>query len=629
MATIQTTTPSQELLAMLEDKAAQLRIDSIRSTTAAGSGHPTTCASAAEIMSALFFSVMKYDPKNPRNRHNDAFVLSKGHAAPILYAAWAEAGLFPREDLMQLRKFDSDLEGHPTPRLPFVDVATGSLGQGACAAVGIALNAKYLDKSDQRVYVVLGDGESAEGSVWEAAHAASFHKLDNLCATVDVNRLGQSQPTMDQHKREAHRARWAAFGWNAIVVDGHDVSALLDAYAQAEQTKDRPTAVLAHTLKGKGIPGIADKVGYHGKALEPKQAEEAIASIQKSMHGGQAQWTPSLPSDGAPAVPLSPDAGAQFPPAPYTPGKDEIPTRKAFGLALAALGKVDPRVVALDGDVENSTYTEDFQKACPERFFEMYIAEQNMVGAAMGLSAHGRIPFASTFACFISRAYDFVRMAAIGDNNIKLVGTHAGVSIGEDGPSQMGLEDLAMMVAQPNITVLYPSDGVSTWQSIKMAADIQGPVYVRTGRPKNPVIYKADEHFEAGKSKVVRQSDNDKLTIVAAGVTLFESLKAYEQLKGEGINVRVVDLFSVQPIDREGLIAAARATGGRVLTVEDHYASGGIGDAVLSALHDQRVIVEKLAVRKIPHSGTPDELLEKYGISAGHIVEAARKLAAA
>ncbi|HZU29270.1 MAG TPA: transketolase [Bryobacteraceae bacterium] len=629
MATTQTTTPSQDVLTMLEDKAAQLRIDSIRSTTAAGSGHPTTCASAADFMSALFFSVMRYDPKNPRNPHNDAFVLSKGHAAPILYAAWAEAGLFPREDLLQLRKFDSDLEGHPTPRLPFVDVATGSLGQGVCAAVGIALNAKYLDKSDQRVYVVLGDGETAEGSVWEAAHAASFHKLNNLCATVDVNRLGQSQPTMDQHDMEAHRARWAAFGWNAIVVDGHDMAALLEAYAEAERTKDRPTVLLARTLKGKGIPGIEDKNGHHGKALDKKQAEEAIASLQKSIRGGGAKWTPRLPSDAAPAIPNTPDPKAQFPAPPYVAGKDEVMTRKAFGTALAELGKVDPRVVALDGDVENSTYTEDFQKACPERFFEMYIAEQNMVGAAMGLSAHGRIPFASTFSCFVSRAYDFIRMAAIGDNNIKVVGTHAGVSIGEDGPSQMGLEDLAMMTAQPNITVLYPSDGVSTWVAVKLAADVKGPVYVRTGRPKNPVIYKTDEKFEIGKSKVLRQSDSDKLTIVAAGVTLFEALKAHDQLKSEGINTRVVDLFSVQPIDRDGLIAAARATGGRVLTVEDHYASGGVGDAVLSALEDQRVMVDKLAVRKIPHSGTPDELLEKYGISASHIVEAARKLAKA
>src|SRR5581483_6674171 len=414
--------------------------------------------------------------KDPRNPHNDAFVLSKGHAAPILYAAWAEAGLFPREELMKLRTFDSDLEGHPTPRLPFVDVATGSLGQGACAAVGIALNAKFLDKSDQRVYVLLGDGESAEGSVWEAAHAASYYKLDNLCATVDVNRLGQSQPTMDQHNMEAHRARWAAFGWNAIVVDGHDINALLEAYRQAETTRDKPTVVLARTLKGKGIPGEEDKNGFHGKALDKKDAEAAIASIRKSISGNGAQWTPRKPSAGA----ASPAASTgQFPPPPYTPGKDEVPTRRAFGTALAALGKADPRVCVLDGDVENSTYTEDFQKAFPDRFFEMFIAEQNMVGAAMGLSAHGRIPFASTFACFLSRAYDFVRMAAIGDNNIKLVGTHAGVSIGEDGPSQMGLEDIAMMTAQPNITVLYPSDGTSTWMAIKMAADVKGPVYVR------------------------------------------------------------------------------------------------------------------------------------------------------
>jgi len=622
MASVETSVP-QTTISMLQDKAAQLRIDSIRSTTEAGSGHPTTCASCAEIMSALFFSVMRYDPKNPRNPRNDAFVLSKGHAAPILYSAWAEAGLFPREELLKLRKFDSDLEGHPTPRLPFVDVATGSLGQGVCAAVGIALAGKYLDKIDQRVYVLLGDGETAEGSVWEAAHVASYHKLDNLCATVDVNRLGQSQPTMDQHDMEAHRARWAAFGWNAIVVDGHDLNALLEAYRTAESTTGRPTAVLARTIKGKDIPGEEDKNGFHGKALDRKQAEEAIASIGKSIHGNGA-WKPTLPSKSSEAI-AAPVESA-FPPPPYAPGKDEIATRKAFGSALAALGKADSRVVVLDADVENSTYTEDFQKVCPDRFFEMFIAEQNMVGAAMGLSAHGHIPFASTFACFLSRAYDFVRMAAIGDNNIKLVGTHAGVSIGEDGPSQMGLEDLAIMAAQPNITVLYPSDGVSTWASIKLAADIQGPVYVRTGRPKNPVVYQPTEKFEVGKSKVLRQSGSDLLTIVASGVTLFEALQACDTLKAEGINVRLVDLFSVEPIDRDGLIAAAKATGGRVLTVEDHYAHGGIGDSVLAALSDQRITLEKLAVRRIPHSGTPEELLDKYGISASHIVEAARRM---
>lgn len=626
MASLQTSVP-RDTLSMLQNKAAQLRIDSIRSTTEAGSGHPTTCASSAEIMSALFFSVMRYDPKNPHDPANDAFVLSKGHAAPILYAAWAEAGLFPREELLKLRKFDSDLEGHPTPRLPFVDVATGSLGQGLCAAVGIALAAKSLDKSDRRVYVLLGDGETAEGSVWEAAHAASYYKLDNLCATVDVNRLGQSQPTMDQHDMQAHRARWAAFGWNAVVVDGHDLTALLEAYHNAETRTGQPTVVLARTIKGKDIPGIEDKNGWHGKALDHKQAEEAIASIQKMIHSNGDGWKPRLP--GRSSQPAAIGEPGPFPAPPFTPGKDEIATRKAFGSALAELGKSDPRIVVLDGDVENSTYTEDFQKVCRDRFFEMFIAEQNMVGAAMGFSACRRIPFASTFACFLSRAYDFIRMAAIGDNNIKLVGTHAGVSIGEDGPSQMGLEDLAMTAAQPDITVLYPSDGVSTWMAIKMAADIRGPVYVRTGRPKNPIVYQPSEKFEVGKSKLLRQSDSDRLTIVAAGVTLFEALKACDQLKGEGINVRLVDLFSVQPIDREGLIAAAKATGGRVLTVEDHYAHGGIGDAVLAALADQRVSVEKLAVRKIPHSGTPEELLDKYGISAAHIVEAAKRLAKA
>ncbi len=618
-------TATKTSISLLQDKANQLRIDSIRSTTEAGSGHPTTCASAAEIMSALFFSVMRYDPKDPRNPHNDIFVLSKGHAAPILYSAWAEAGLFPRDQLLKLRKIDSDLEGHPTPRLSFVDVATGSLGQGLCAGLGMALNAKNLDKTSQRVYVLLGDGESAEGSVWEAAHAASFYNVDNLCATIDVNRLGQSGPTMDQHHMESYRARFAAFGWHAIVVeDGNDIEQLLEAYEEAERTKGQPTMVLAQTIKGAGIDGIADKEGWHGKALSKPEAETAIRAIEGRMHRDGGAWTPNLPQDDG-QRPASP-AGT-FPPAPYTVGKDKVATRRAFGTALAELGKVDQRIVVLDCDVRNSTYTEDFQKACPERFFEMYIAEQDMVGAAMGFSARGRVPFASTFACFFTRAYDFIRMAAIGENNIKLVGTHAGVSIGEDGPSQMGLEDLAMTCAQPNFTVLYPSDAVSAWQAIKLAADRNGPTYVRTGRPNTPIIYGPGEKFEIGQAKVIRSSDSDQVTVVAAGITLFEALKAYDQLKSEGIAIRIVDLFSVQPIDRATLSAAARATGGKVLTVEDHYAHGGLGDAVLGALSGERVELAKLAVREIPHSGTPDELIERYGISASHIVEAVKALA--
>lgn len=595
---------------ILQDKATELRIDSIRSTTAAGSGHPTSCTSAAEIVSALFFSVMRYDPKNPKDPRNDVFILSKGHAAPILYAAWAEAGLFPREELLKLRTLGSNLEGHPTPRLPFVPVATGSLGQGLSAGIGMALAAR-LDRSDRRVYVLMGDGETAEGSVWEAAEIASYYKLDGLCATVDVNRLGQSGETMEGHDLETFRRRFDAFGWNAIAVDGHDLDALLDAYHRAADTRGRPTVVLARTIKGKGIPDEADKNGFHGKAMEKAAAEKVIATLEQQLGHSPNGWTPRLPAG---AAPQRARAGAAGDP-PWSPQSKPEATRKAFAIALAAIGKANPEVVALDGDVRNSTYTEEFEKVAPERFFEMYIAEQNMIGAAMGLAAAGKIPFASTFACFLSRAYDFIRMAAISGSNMKLVGTHAGISIGEDGPSQMGLEDLAMTTAQPDFAVFYPSDAVSAWRAVELAVAIQGPVYIRTSRPKNPVIYTPGERFELGKAKILRRGD--RALVVAAGVTLFEALKAWEDLK----NFTVVDLFSVRPIDSGLLKECAGACGGRVITVEDHYLHGGIGDAVSAVI---AAPVKRLAVNDIPHSGKPEELMEHYGISAKSIIAAVR-----
>ena len=604
-----------DALASLRDRATRLRIHSIRATTAAGSGHPTSCASAAEIMSALFFSVMRYDPRNPADPANDVFVLSKGHAAPVLYAAWAEAGYLKADDLLTLRRIDSDLEGHPPTTLPFVDVATGSLGQGLSVGLGMALNAR-LDRRDQRIYVLMGDGESAEGSVWEAAAMASHERASNLCATIDVNRLGQSEPTMLQHDLETYRARWEAFGWQALVVDGHDVGQLLDAYGKAAATADRPTVVLAKTFKGRGIPFVEDKEGWHGKPLaKGEQTDSAIAALTGQLAGGDPQWAPKLPSKNGIHAP----APKPLAPPPYKLG-EEVATRQAFGSALAALAQADPRIVALDGDVKNSTYTQDLQKVAKDRFFQGYIAEQNMVGAAMGFATRGKIPFAASFACFLARAYDFMRLAAISNTNVKLVGTHAGISIGEDGASQMGLEDLAMTCAEPNYTVFYPSDGTSAWRAIEAAAAIQGPVYVRTSRPKTPVLYDAAEEFETGKCKIVRQSKNDRVTIVAAGVTLYEALSAYETLANDGIQVRVIDLYSVQPIDKEALIASAKASGGLVVTVEDHYAHGGIGDAVLGALAEEGAKVYKLAVRGIARSGQPEELLDMYGISARHIV---------
>jgi transketolase len=605
-------TSSGTLLKILEDKATRLRIDSIRATTAAGSGHPTSCASAAEIVSALFFSVMRYDPNQPHSSENDVFVLSKGHAAPVLYSAWAEAGLFPREHLLTLRQLSSNLEGHPTPSLPFVDVATGSLGQGLPVGIGIALAAR-MERGDQRVYVLMGDGESAEGSVWEAAEIASSYNIDNLCAIIDVNRLGQSGPTMLQHRMDVYRTRWEAFGWHAMIVNGHDIIALLNAFADAKNTTRKPTIILAETLKGKGMDGYEDREGWHGRALSKDETARVVGILEKSLTGAGDRWTPNLPEKLRDRQ-APPSIGAA-PKPPYTPGGKEVATRKAFGDALQALAKVDPRVVALDGDVKNSTHSDEFLAAAPDRFFEGFIAEQNMTGMSMGLAARGKVPFASTFACFLSRAFDFIRMAAISNSNVKFAGTHVGVSIGQDGPSQMGLEDIAMFGAEPNFTILYPSDATSAWAATLLAAEYVGPTYIRLGRPNTAIIYRPEEKFHIGKAKVIREGNHDRVLVVAAGITLFEALKAYEELQKSSIDIRVIDLFSIQPIDRETLLASARAAGNQVITVEDHYAHGGLGDSVQSVLAPEGISVYKIAVTEIPRSGAPPELIEKFGIS--------------
>lgn len=615
---------AQNAITGLRDKATRMRIHSIRSTTQAGSGHPTTCASAAEIMAALFFDAMRFDPRDPGSEANDVFILSKGHAAPVLYAAWAEAGYLSEDQLLTLRRIDSDLEGHPPTTLPFVDVATGSLGQGLSVGVGMA-HACRLDGNDRRIYVLLGDGEAAEGSVWEAASMAANDQLGNLIATVDVNRLGQSAPTMLQHDMEAYKVRWEAFGWNAVIVDGHDIEALAAAYAAARESPAKPTVVLAKTYKGRGIPCAEDKDGWHGKPIPAGElADEALASLRASLSGTAFDWQPKLPA------PVQANGSALGPvaPPPYAVGGPVVATRQAYGAALEALASCDPRVVGVDGDVGNSTFTTDIAKADPARLFQCYIAEQNLVGVAMGLACRGKIPFASSFACFLARGYDFMRLAAISATNIKLVGTHAGISIGEDGPSQMGLEDLAMTCAEPNYTVFYPSDATSAWRAVELAAGLQGPVYIRTSRPKTAILYGPDEAFEPGRAKVLRSSPEDRVAIVAAGVTLYEALEAADTLAAEGIQVRVIDLFSVQPIDRDALVAAAHACSGNLITVEDHYAHGGIGDAVLSALAEENARVRKLAVRGIARSGKPAELLDRFGISARHIADAARSLLA-
>jgi transketolase len=579
-------------------------------------------------MAALFFAEMRFDPLDPQHPEADRLVLSKGHAAPILYAAWAAAGLFPRDAVLELRKLSSDLEGHPTPRLPFVDVATGSLGQGLCAGIGLALNALRI-KSDYRTYVVMGDGETAEGSVWEAAQVAAHHNIDNLCAITDVNGLGQSQPTQWGHDLQAFATRWSAFGWHTITVDGHDLAQILAALGESRATKGKPTMIVAGTLKGKGVSFCEGKDGWHGKPFKAgDEANRALAELE-AQYVKTSDPVPAIPKPARrESEPTLPDFVAKMPAPAYKLG-DLVATREAYGTALALLGAIDRRIVALDADVKNSTFSDRFEKVFPDRFYENFIGEQMMVGAAMGLAARGAIPFPSTFACFLERAADFIRMAGISMLNVKLCGSHAGVSIGEDGPSQMALEDLAMMRGVPNATVFYPCDAVSTERLLALAAATHGPAYIRASRPKTPVIYDTNAAFAVGGSKTLRQSAKDAVTVVAAGVTVFEALKAHDLLAPDGMAIRVIDAYSIQPIDRDGLIAAGRATGGRMITVEDHYAHGGLGDAVSEAVWNEGFRVQRLAVREIPRSGTPDELLDHYGISARAIAVAVRALAGA
>jgi transketolase len=604
----------------LKGIANQLRIHSIAATTAAGSGHPTSCCSAADVVAALFFGHMRYDPKNPHYYNNDRFILSKGHAAPLLYAAWAETGLFPVEDLLKLRKIDSDLEGHPTPRLPFADIATGSLGQGLSVGVGMALCAR-LDNLDYRTYVLMGDGEIAEGSVWEAASLAGIYKLNNLIAIVDVNRLGQSQATPFGHDLDVYKRRFEAFGWRTEEIDGHDIDEILEVLA-AVGLGSQPLVILAKTLKGAGVSFIQDKDGWHGKPLSKDEAARAIAELQPTAKSGIGV------AIAAPTQLPEPknEAPASYPPLAYKPG-DMVATREAYGNALARIGSVDPRVVAMDGDTKNSTYSEKFLKKFPDRFTECFIAEQNLVGVATGFSTRGKVPFASTFACFFTRAFDQIRVAGISMANLKLAGSHVGVSIGEDGPSQMGLEDIALMRTVVGSSVLYPSDAVCAEKLVEQMATHKGICFLRTSRPKAPVIYSNDEQFPIGGAKVLRQSASDKVTVVAAGVTLFEALKAADALKSEGIGITVIDAYSIKPLGKDVIKAAAQKTRNLVLTVEDHYLEGGLGDAVAGELSAEGVKVHKMAVTELPHSGKAEQLLAKYGIDANAIVQKVKALA--
>ncbi|XP_065066977.1 transketolase-like protein 2 [Rhopilema esculentum] len=616
--------PDQKRLQTLKDIANRLRIDSIQSTNAAKSGHPTSCCSIAEIMSVLFFQTMRYKVSEPKDVSSDRFVLSKGHAAPILYAAWAEAGLFPRSDLMNLRKIDCDLEGHPTPRLNFIDVATGSLGQGLSCACGMAYTGKYFDKASYRTYCIIGDGESAEGSVWEAANFASFYHLDNLVAIVDVNRLGQSDPALLQHDMETYKKRWEAFGWNAHVVDGHDVESLCRHFYEAEQVKEKPTVLICKTFKGKGIPGIEDEMNWHGKALGDK-AEASIKAIESVMADSQGPYKVDRPAVVEDAKHYSAETILLSEPPSYKLG-EKVATRNAYGNALAKLGNSSKRVIALDGDTKNSTFAITFQKAHPDRFIECYIAEQNLIGVGIGCGTRGRtVPFVSGFACFLSRGFDQIRMGAISMTQAKFCGSHCGVSIGEDGPSQMALEDLSMFRSIPECVVFYPSEGVSCERAVELAANHPNMVYIRSSRPATATLYTAEEKFEVGKCKVVRQSDKDVALVVGAGVTLHEALKAADVLQAEGIHIRVIDIFCLKPIDQAALVANAKACGGKVVTVEDHYPSGGLGEAVAAALSEEKdVTVKQLCVRSLPRSGPSAELMEMFGISASHIVKAVK-----
>jgi transketolase len=611
----------------LRDLGQQLRVDSIRASTAAGSGHPTSSMSAADLLAVLVGRHLRYDWEDPANAANDHLIFSKGHASPLLYAVYKAVGVVSDDELMTgYRRLHSRLEGHPTPALPWVDVATGSLGQGLPDGVGVALAGKYLDELPYRVWVLCGDSEMAEGSMWEAIDKASYYHLSNLVAIVDVNRLGQRGPTELSWDLDAYARRVEAFGARALQIDGHDVAAIDAALADAgAMSGDRPTVVLARTRKGRGFSEVEDRENWHGKPLPAEMAERAIVEL-----GGERHLTVRGPTPEGPSQPSRPDRGSADVTVPRYERGAKVATRKAYGETLAAIGAW-PDVVAMDGEVSNSTHAEDFANAHPERYFEMFIAEQQLVAAAVGFSVRGYVPFASSFAAFFTRAYDFLRMAAISKANIRLAGSHAGVEIGADGPSQMALEDLAMLRAVHGSTVLYPSDATSTAALVKAMADREGVVYMRTTRGAYPVLYDASEQFPIGGSKLVRSSPADQVTLIGAGVTLHECLAAAESLASEGVSSRVIDLYSVKPIDTATLVAAAGDTR-RLVVVEDHHPEGGLASAVLEALAGAGrldVAVASLAVRELPGSGTPAELLDEAGISARHIADSARSLLAA
>ena len=633
-----TTAPSNDIsLDVAADLAAQLRVDSIRASTSAGSGHPTSSMSAADLLAVLVSRHLRYDWDDPKSPFNDHLIFSKGHASPLLYSVYRAVGAVKEEELLNgYRRFGQRLEGHPTPILPWVDVATGSLGQGLPDAVGVSLAGRYLDRLPYRTWVLCGDSELAEGSIWEALDKASYYKLSNLVVMFDVNRLGQRGPTDLGWDTDAYAARAEAFGARTIQIDGHDLSIIDHAFVEAAShgAGDQPTVIIAKTIKGRGFSEVENSPDWHGKPFPKDMADRAIAELggvrELTVRGPKPEYTKPGPLPEKPStIPTQGDAAAPSTEWPEYKVGDKIATRKAYGDALVTLGARDNQVVALDGEVSNSTYASEFAKAFPERYFEMFIAEQQLVAAATGIAVRGYTTFASTFAAFFTRAYDFIRMGAISRANLRLVGSHAGVEIGPDGPSQMAMEDLAMMRAVQGSTVLYPADGTSTVALTEVMAHTPGISYMRTTRGSYPGLYEPGTAFPVGKSKVLRSSDDDQVTLVGAGITLHESLKAADLLASSGIAARVIDCYSVKPIDAETLVNAANATGGRIVTAEDHHPEGGLGAAVADALlgaGQQDLKLSRLAVREMPGSGTPDELLAWAGIDAEHIAAAARAL---
>ncbi len=610
----------EEKIEKLRRLAMLIRYYILVSTTEAGSGHPTSSLSATELMVGLLFGgLFRYDVDHPEHPNNDRLIFSKGHASPLFYSLWLAAGKLTEEDMMTYRKFGSPLEGHPTVAFPYVEAATGSLGQGLPIGVGMALNAKYLDKLPCRTYVLLGDSEMAEGSQWEAMQIGSYYKLDNLLGILDVNRLGQRGETMYGHDLKAYESRISSFGWETILIDGHSFPEILGAYEKALDVSGRPTMIIARTTKGKGVSFIEDKNGWHGKALKKEElalALKELGNVDRTVRGEITKPEDLKPRDQIPEKSMKK--------IDY-PMNQPVATRMAYGNALVRIFPKFPKIVSLDGEVNNSTYAEIFKEAHPEQYFEMYIAEQNMVGTALGLSRRGKIPFVSTFSAFMTRAFDQIRMSQYSESNIKFVGSHAGVSIGQDGPSQMGLEDIAMFRTILDGVVLYPCDAVSTENLVEEAAKHYGIVYIRTTREATPIIYNGDEKFFIGGSKVLKKSNRDAVTLIAAGITVHEALKAYEELKKEGIFIRVIDLYSIKPIDEATLQEASKVTKS-MITVEDHYAEGGVGEAVKSALATVVIPIHSLAVRKKPKSGKPEELLDYEEISQKAIVQKVKEL---